>query len=61
LLPGGGVILHLNVDKRKDRNFLPESRTCFYLLVLPCYENFDDLKAKLDKALLFGSRGFTNV
>jgi hypothetical protein len=61
LLPAGGKILRLNVDKRKDCNLLPESRTCFYLLVLPCYQDFDELKAKLDKALLFGSRGFTNL
>ncbi|XP_046846852.1 uncharacterized protein LOC124440504 [Xenia sp. Carnegie-2017] len=61
LLPANGAILHLKVDRTKDRTLLPESRTCFHLLVLPCYENFDELKAKLDRALQFGSRGFTNI
>jgi hypothetical protein len=39
LLPAAGAILHLNVDKRKDRNLLPESTvelasTCWFCHVM---------------------------
>ena len=51
----------MKVDVSMSENLLPESRTCFYELVMASYPSFEVLKVKMDKALLLGCKGFTHI